>query len=216
MMQRIGKALGKFRNDEGFTLVEMALVLIIIGIIIGAIVKGKDLIRGAEQKRVYSKFVSEWRLGYLNFYDRTGKLLGDFWDGAASGQNGQCDTNLDGAGVPDATDKAALLAGGTGFRGLTEVGLEAPTTNTANAFTYNYVNSEGNTNSLEVAFLWNAANNFNYMEIINVPAELALALDTMVDGEADGPAGDFVRDTGADWDTSTPDQVNIVNWKMKF
>ena len=40
---------GFISGNEGFTLIEMAIVLIIIGIIIGAVVKGKDLIRGAEQ-----------------------------------------------------------------------------------------------------------------------------------------------------------------------
>ncbi|NNG01461.1 MAG: prepilin-type N-terminal cleavage/methylation domain-containing protein, partial [Desulfobacteraceae bacterium] len=32
------------RENKGFTLVEMAIVLILIGIIIGAVVKGKDLV----------------------------------------------------------------------------------------------------------------------------------------------------------------------------
>ncbi|OQX60204.1 MAG: hypothetical protein B5M56_11265 [Desulfococcus sp. 4484_241] len=40
------------RNNRGFTLIEMAIVLIIIGIILGAVVKGKDLIRSGEQKKV--------------------------------------------------------------------------------------------------------------------------------------------------------------------
>ncbi len=214
MIQKIRKMLGQFKNEKGFTLVEMALVLIIIGIIIGAIVKGKDLIRGAEQKRVYSKFANEWRLAYLNFYDRTGKLLGDFNDGAAAGQDGQCDTD---DGATGTLDRGDLLIGGTGFRGLTEVGLDSPTTNTANAYEYNYVNSAGSTDTLTVAFLWDGANNYNYMQIINCPSELALSLDTMVDGEADGLSGDLVRgDAAADWDASAPDATNTINWKMKF
>ncbi|MEJ2039835.1 MAG: prepilin-type N-terminal cleavage/methylation domain-containing protein, partial [Desulfosarcinaceae bacterium] len=69
MMQSIRKAMKRTGDNKGFTLVEMALVLIIIGIIIGAVVKGKDLVRSAEQKRIYAKFLNEWRLAYLNFYD---------------------------------------------------------------------------------------------------------------------------------------------------
>ncbi|HBN26850.1 MAG TPA: hypothetical protein DD405_05225, partial [Desulfobacteraceae bacterium] len=38
-------------DTRGFTLIEMAIVLIIIG----AVVKGKDLVRGAEQKKIYTK-----------------------------------------------------------------------------------------------------------------------------------------------------------------
>ncbi len=56
-MMNNGKNPGKFvlKNDKGFTLIEMAIVLIIIGIIIGAIVKGKDIIRSGEQKKIYSE-----------------------------------------------------------------------------------------------------------------------------------------------------------------
>ena len=79
MMMTTGKKPDQFvlTNDKGFTLIEMAIVLIIIGIIIGAIVKGKDIIRSGEQKKIYSVFLNTWRTSYLNFYDRTGKILGD-------------------------------------------------------------------------------------------------------------------------------------------
>jgi len=36
----------------------MAIVLIIIG----AVVKGKDLVRGAEQKKIYTKYINSWRI----------------------------------------------------------------------------------------------------------------------------------------------------------
>ena len=35
-------------NNKRFTMIEMAIVLIIIGIIIGAVIKGKDLVRSGE------------------------------------------------------------------------------------------------------------------------------------------------------------------------
>ena len=102
MMQKIRQSMGKLGDNQGFTLVEMALVLIIIGIIIGAIVKGKDLVRSAEQKKIYSKFVNEWRMAYLNFYDRTGKILGDTFDGTNPGQDGEADTAGGDNSAPDA------------------------------------------------------------------------------------------------------------------
>ena len=61
---------------EGFTLIELSIVLIIIGLLLGAIVKGKDLIRSAELKKFYNGFIKQWELIYNNYYDRTGKVLG--------------------------------------------------------------------------------------------------------------------------------------------
>jgi hypothetical protein len=55
------------------------------------------------------------------------------------------------------------------------------------------------------------------MEIDNCPNELAMAFDTMIDGEADGTSGDFLHGTGAAWGTTpTADTTNPVQWKMQF
>jgi prepilin-type N-terminal cleavage/methylation domain-containing protein len=190
---------GILRGNKGFTLIEMAIVLIIIGIIIGAVVKGKDIIRGAEQKKIYSKFFSEWRIAYLNFYDRTGKILGDRTN------NGQAQSD---------TTCTQLLNGGTGFYGLVPVGLEIPTTNGTDACTYNYTDSGGNIRNLIIRFDYAAT--YNYMRIQNIPGELALAIDRIIDGEADGTAGDFLNGTGAaDWGT-TPTTTYTARWKMRF
>ena len=77
MIQRLRRVSTKLGNEKGFTLIEMAIVLIIIGIIIGAVVKGKDVIKSAEQKRLYNSFIREWQTAYNNYYDRTGWILGD-------------------------------------------------------------------------------------------------------------------------------------------
>ena len=220
MMQRIRSALGKVRDQKGFTLVEMALVLIIIGIIIGAIVKGKDLVRGAEQKRIYSKFLSGWRLAYLNFYDRTGQILGDQHNGTGEGQDGQADTEDTGA-APDNPGRAELVTGDTdgtvNYLGLNNAGLNPPPTNTGNAYTYNYVNSAGNTNVLTIAFDWasGVGANYNFMEIQNIPSELAMAIDTMIDGQANGNGGDFLNGAGGAWSTTATD-TSTARWKMQF
>ncbi|MDD5284976.1 MAG: prepilin-type N-terminal cleavage/methylation domain-containing protein [Desulfuromonadaceae bacterium] len=64
------------RNNKGFTLIEMAIVLVIIGIIIGAVVKGQDLVDNAKAKQFASK-VQAWQIALNTYYDRKGSFPGD-------------------------------------------------------------------------------------------------------------------------------------------
>jgi len=68
--------LARLRNSKGFSLVEMAIVLVIIGIIIGAIIKGQDLILNSRAKQVASA-ASTWRNLAMAYLDRNGRLPGD-------------------------------------------------------------------------------------------------------------------------------------------
>ena len=208
---------GFISGNEGFTLIEMAIVLIIIGIIIGAVVKGKDLIRGAEQKKVYSKFVNEWRTAYMNFYDRTGKILGDTsnpLDGETDGAT--CTQLVDGdSGSPPV------------FYGLSQIGLNPPVTNSTDACIYRYTDSEGGSHGVTVTFDYGTdtatRSSYNYLHLTNLPLELAIALDRMIDGEADGTKGDFVRVNGTallDWIRTSSEgptsETQVARWKMEF
>jgi prepilin-type N-terminal cleavage/methylation domain-containing protein len=66
-----------FRGNKGFTLIEMAIVLVIIGLILGAVSVGKDLQRNAEYKKIKQKFVDQWAQGYNQYYEKYGVVLGD-------------------------------------------------------------------------------------------------------------------------------------------
>lgn len=63
-------------NKEGFTLVELAIVLIIIGIILGAVLKGQDLIQNAKAKRLLNDIKGYVAYQYT-FYDRYKRFAGD-------------------------------------------------------------------------------------------------------------------------------------------
>jgi prepilin-type N-terminal cleavage/methylation domain-containing protein len=221
------------RNNKGFSLIEIAVVLVIIGIIIGAIVKGKDIMKSAEQKKVYTKFVNAWQLSYMTFYDRTGKILGDTWDSViavpAAGQDGQADTAAGAAGVVTDAGRADLYDGpaaGSDYMGLLQAGISAPSTNTTNNYEYRYTDSDGAGHDLSVAFEYDDTDKCNYMWVINCPNELGIALDTMVDGEADGTAGDFLcflndgSGSATAWAavvgaTLPTDEVSF-RWKLQF
>lgn len=64
-------------KEGGFTLIEMAVVLVIIGLILGAVSIGKDLQRNAEYKKVKQKFIDQWAQAYNQYYEKTGVVLGD-------------------------------------------------------------------------------------------------------------------------------------------
>jgi prepilin-type N-terminal cleavage/methylation domain-containing protein len=64
------------RNEKGFTLVEIAIVLVIIGLLIGGVLKGQAMIQNAKTKRIV-KSADELRAAVYTFYDKYGNFPGD-------------------------------------------------------------------------------------------------------------------------------------------
>ena len=60
----------------GFTLIELSIVLVIIGLLIGGVIKGKSMIENAKQKRVKSD-VDGIVAAVYNYQDKYGFLPGD-------------------------------------------------------------------------------------------------------------------------------------------
>jgi prepilin-type N-terminal cleavage/methylation domain-containing protein len=63
--------------QAGFSLIEMAVVLVVIGLIIGGVLKGQDLIEAAKLKAVLTQ-LNEYRLAVSTFMERYDGLPGDF------------------------------------------------------------------------------------------------------------------------------------------
>ena len=68
--------MARLRNRKGFSLIEMAIVLVIIGIIIAAIVKGQDLMVNSRAKQLVAT-ANAWKIATYGFMDRNGKFPGD-------------------------------------------------------------------------------------------------------------------------------------------
>lgn len=66
----------RFRNERGFTLIELAIVLVIIGIILGAVLKGQDLVNNAKSKK-FITWVKAWEIASWQYMDRKGYFPGD-------------------------------------------------------------------------------------------------------------------------------------------
>ncbi|MFH0811495.1 MAG: type II secretion system protein [Pseudomonadota bacterium] len=82
----------RINNQKGFTLVEIAIVLVIIGLLLGALLKGQEMIKSAKIKRVV-KQADEIRAAALTYEDLQRYLPGDdpapILPGVAGNGNGQ-------------------------------------------------------------------------------------------------------------------------------
>ena len=64
------------KDSRGFTLVELAIVLVIIGLLIGAVLRGTEMIRNARIKAIQNDLRGYYAAVYT-FLDRNGRLPGD-------------------------------------------------------------------------------------------------------------------------------------------
>jgi prepilin-type N-terminal cleavage/methylation domain-containing protein len=87
----------KIQSNKGFTLVEIAIVLVIVGLLIGGVLKGQEMITNAKLKRIESDNAGI-AAAMFSYQDRYLQLPGD--DSAASTRFDAygSDTKLDGGG----------------------------------------------------------------------------------------------------------------------
>jgi len=186
-------------RQGGFTLLELAIVLVVIGLVIGAVSIGKDLQRSAEHQKIYAKFVQPWAVAYNEYVARTGVVVGDSQtaptlrvNGSAPGFPVLCDTDTGTAGELHSYMDA--------------VGIEMPPGRAeGREDRYLYLDSNGNPQEARVCFQnvpWPdsndvSLNNKNVMVISGLTPDLARTLDAMIDGRPDARFGLFRQTTAA-------------------
>ena len=124
-------------KQSGFTLVEIAIVLVIIGLILGGVLKGQVLIDNAKYKN-FVKQVESYRAAYFTFQDTYRGLPGDLsnisaLDASAEAGSGDGVVDGDDCGTDDEEActvwshlrYAGIIAGDPGLTGAT-----APPTHT--------------------------------------------------------------------------------------
>jgi prepilin-type N-terminal cleavage/methylation domain-containing protein len=98
--------------QSGFTLVEIAIVLAVIGLILGAVMIGKDVQRNAEYSKAANKYLYQWKASYDQYYQRTGVVVGDCQQAPTYMVNG-AETTFN-------STAACTRAGGSALSGLPE------------------------------------------------------------------------------------------------
>jgi prepilin-type N-terminal cleavage/methylation domain-containing protein len=93
------------RRQSGFTLIEIAIVLVIIGLLLGGILKGQELITSARVRNIIAQ-MDGTKAAFYGFQDRFRALPGDF--SAASTQIDGASQDGNGNGVIAGTEAIAV------------------------------------------------------------------------------------------------------------
>src|SRR5436190_9268805 len=109
-----GRAKAMERKQTGFTLVEIAIVLVIIGLLLGGILKGQEMITQAKIKNVVADF-SGISAAYYGYQDRYRAIPGDDPGAAARWAVAPAATSGNGNGIVAGTynNAGAVCVAGT-------------------------------------------------------------------------------------------------------
>ncbi len=187
--------------ERGFSLLEMSMVLVIIGVMMGAVMVGTDVLRMAKGQQAFSVFVSSWRDAFAQHVQVVGRVPGDGGDIPANV------VNADEGGIPLCNDAPT-------FR-LSNVFLDASIRipqgrGISLEDRFIYQDSNGIPHEMRVCFLtlggWSVqgttVNTFvgvdrHVMRITGLTAELAMQMDVLIDGNVSARFGQFRHDIRA-------------------
>jgi prepilin-type N-terminal cleavage/methylation domain-containing protein len=130
------------RKQTGFTLIEIAIVLVIIGLLLGGVLKGQELITSARVRNLISQ-QDGIKAAYFGFLDRFRALPGDYSQAStnianvAAGANGNGNGQIRSIAAGDAIDefiaawdhlsKAGFINGSFTYAAGAETPTSAPT-----------------------------------------------------------------------------------------
>jgi len=206
----------RLRNREGFTLVELAIVLVIIGIILGAVLKGQTLIDNSRAKRVQSD-IKGLEAMIWTYFDRNGRLPGDCdQDGIIefNAPNNTTGTTPSNSANPN-QDDCTGVGGGNPDANVNRVFSDLRIAQIApyNQPNINLAKHKAN-GFFNVGMDTAGGTNYSAIFIYNIPAWMAKMIDVSIDGRESGTQGRFRRhdtqDGGANWPNQTQNNTLVA------
>lgn len=207
-------------HQTGFSLLELSIVLLVIGVIIGAVSIGKDVHRNAIYQRIGNDYIQAWAIAYDRYFDGTGHAPGD----SASAPTGR--VNASGT----TTTSGTALCGADLLSAMQAAGIDMPsgrTTGTEERFAY--LDSNGLPHELQVCFrnvLWSepaaapgeyVTRSRNVMTISGLTPALAGYLDATFDTRVDARFGKLREQAQANITTANAPSVDwSVDERMAF
>ena len=187
------------KSNKGFTLIELAIVLVIIGIIMGAVLKGQDLIQNARNKHFISK-VKAWEVAQWTYLDRKGRFAGD------KNKNGKIGDDTNDKVKDDLTDAKFINPPYE----KDSSGAEQNTITMGSDTLYVFFGNDGSKNIMVIC-----ANDACSVPFDDAKIQYLQALDASLDGSADGASGQIIgvksEPTNVDSNTWVATYNGIVN-----
>lgn len=218
--------MNKNRIDKqgGFTLIELAVAMVIIGILLGAILKGQDMINNARGKTVLNDLKGMEALVWT-FYDRKGTFPGDCDGDGIMGAAEAVSTTGSPAAALDSTDTDPIAGASTlSCNGGGGDSIDSPLADLREEklLPWGITNAEvslhaanGQIRPTSVSDGGAPAEERNAIIVYDIPQWMGEMIDANIDGVVDGDTGRvryFLTDVtvGDDWPARTAAEQNVA------
>ncbi len=225
----------KILKKRAFTLIELSIVLIIIGIILASVMKGRDLIGSAQSKEVTQTFIQKWATIANTYFSKVNQVMADGEEnGGTTGTepNGYFDDiSYDSSAITSA-ENLILMLQNAGIDPCELVKTDIKETDAVSICQSNYNPLKRNfkgefvgkkTSNVHFFNMTLDSKSQNVILFTNISGDLAKAIDTIIDGVPNGQSGSIVGISEVDFSSTFagtyPDDSTItaptttVDWR---